>query len=397
MGNSMVYIAAAGSGKTSFILEQVYQSLDRAVDAGKYLIIVTYTSKNQENIKERIIQKYGYIPKAIVVVGWYTFLLDFWIRPFKGSVINILYDNHVGMVYVEGQSGVIKTKDGRTFTTYHTPIEKFLDNKQRNLYSDKLSEFAYQCYETNPISLLERLSNIADAIFIDEAQDLSGWDFEIIKVILRSQSEIKCILCGDPRQHTYSTSACPKNKKYNGKINLYITEKVNTKRKIYADIDTTTLNLSHRCVQQICDFASKVSSDHPKSDSCKCAQCNKRREEYSRKTGMFLLKKEDILTYITEYNPISLVWDSLQKPTIKTETTYNYGESKGLQADSSLIYPTTPILDFLRSGKNQLKAVTKSKLYVAITRARYSAAIVVDNDFDNSKIALPFWGKEKSV
>ena len=49
MGNSMVYIAAAGSGKTSFILEQVYQSLDRAVDAGKYLIIVTYTSKNQEN------------------------------------------------------------------------------------------------------------------------------------------------------------------------------------------------------------------------------------------------------------------------------------------------------------------------------------------------------------
>ena len=357
----------------------------------------SYTSKNQENIKERIIQKYGYIPKAIVVVGWYTFLLDFWIRPFKGSVINILYDNHVGMVYVEGQSGVIKTKDGRTFTTYHTPIEKFLDNKQRNLYSDKLSEFAYQCYETNPISLLERLSNIADAIFIDEAQDLSGWDFEIIKVILRSQSEIKCILCGDPRQHTYSTSACPKNKKYNGKINLYITEKVNTKRKIYADIDTTTLNLSHRCVQQICDFASKVSSDHPKSDSCKCAQCNKRREEYSRKTGMFLLKKEDILTYITEYNPISLVWDSLQKPTIKTETTYNYGESKGLQADSSLIYPTTPILDFLRSGKNQLKAVTKSKLYVAITRARYSAAIVVDNDFDNSKIALPFWGKEKSV
>lgn len=69
MENSKVYIAAAGSGKTSFILEQVYQSLDRAVDTGKYLIIVTYTSKNQENIKERIIRKYGYIPKTIVVVG----------------------------------------------------------------------------------------------------------------------------------------------------------------------------------------------------------------------------------------------------------------------------------------------------------------------------------------
>lgn len=136
------------------------------------------------------------------------------------------------MVYVEGQSGVIKAKDGKTLRTYHTPIEKFLDKKKKNLYSDKLCEFAYECYEANPISLLERLSNIIDTLFIDEAQDLSGWDFEIIKVILKSPSEIKCILCGDPRQHTYSTSASSKNKKYNGMINLYVSEKVNTKRKI---------------------------------------------------------------------------------------------------------------------------------------------------------------------
>lgn len=391
MRNNKVYIAAAGSGKTTFILDQIYQSIDRGVNVGKYLIIVTYTTKNQENIKERIIQKYGYIPKSVVVVGWYSFLLDFWIRPFKGSVIDFLYDNHVGMVYTEGQSGITKTKDGKTLATYHDSVEKFLDKKKKNLYSDKLCEFAYLCYKANPISLLERLSNIVDTLFFDEAQDLSGWDFEIIKVILKSQSEIKCILCGDPRQHTYSTSASPKNKKYNGIINLYVIEKVNTKRKIFAEIDTTTLNLSHRCVQQICDFASKVSCEHPKSNTCQCVKCCKDREMFPHSTGMFLLKKKDVIAYTAKYNPISLVWDSRQELIVKTETIYNYGESKGLQADSSLIYPTAPVLEFLRSGNNRLKIVTKSKLYVAITRARYSAAIVVDDDFDNSKIILPFW------
>lgn len=110
---------------------------------------------------------------------------------------------------------------------------------------------------------------------------------------------------------------------------------------------------------------------------------------------MFLLKKKDILAYIADYNPISLVWDSLHELAAKTDILYNYGESKGLQADSSLIYPTTPVMDFLRSGNNRLKAVTKSKLYVAITRARYSAAFVVDNNFDNSKVELPFWSSEE--
>lgn len=112
---------------------------------------------------------------------------------------------------------------------------------------------------------------------------------------------------------------------------------------------------------------------------------------FPHSTGMFLLKKKDVIAYIAKYNPISLVWDSRQELMVKTDTIYNYGESKGLQADSSLIYPTAPVLEFLRSGNNRLKNVTKSKLYVAITRARYSAAIVVDDDFDNSKIMLPFW------
>ena len=34
---------------------------------------------------------------------------------------------------------------------------------------------------------------------------------------------------------------------------------------------------------------------------------------------------------------------------------------------------------------------TRSKLYVAVTRARYISAIVVDDNFNNNNIGLPFW------
>lgn len=392
MTDNSIYIASAGSGKTSFILSQVYKLLHEGIEDNKYIIIITYTIRNQENIRERLIKKIGYIPKRIIVIGWYTFLLDYWIRPFKGTVLDILYDKHIGLTYVEGQSGIIKV-NGQTICTYHNDIEKFLDSKKENLYSDKLSEFAYLCYKKNPISLLERLSNIINTIFIDEAQDLSGWDFELVKTMLKSASKLKCVLCGDPRQHTYDTSASSKNKKYKGNIVLYAKEKINTKTKKYVRIDTETLNLSHRCIQQICDFASIVSNEYPRTQSCNCKECCKRRNDYPHKTGMFLLKKKDVKAYIEEYQPISLIWDINQKVYIQTDTILKYGESKGLQTNSTLIYPTKVILKFLHSGINDLSPITKSKFYVAITRARFSSAIIVDDDFDNTKIALRFWEK----
>ena len=50
-------------------------------------------------------------------------------------------------------------------------------------------------------------------------------------------------------------------------------------------------------------------------------------------------------------------------------------------------------MDNFLKEKFELKNETQSKFYVAVTRARYSAAIVVDNNFDNSKIGLSFWSK----
>jgi DNA helicase II / ATP-dependent DNA helicase PcrA len=62
----------------------------------------------------------------------------------------------------------------------------------------------------------------------------------------------------------------------------------------------------------------------------------------------------------------------------------NFGESKGLSFDRVLIYPTKPIFYWLNNNNSDLAPTSRSKFYVALTRARFSVGIVYDyNDKTN--------------
>lgn len=72
-----------------------------------------------------------------------------------------------------------------------------------------------------------------------------------------------------------------------------------------------------------------------------------------------------------------------ERENVKTEVNasyrvMNFGESKGLSFDRVLIYPTKPILKWLVDNHSELAPTSRSKLYVALTRARYSVAIIYD-------------------
>ncbi|MNE65435.1 hypothetical protein D3C80_1609140 [compost metagenome] len=54
----------------------------------------------------------------------------------------------------------------------------------------------------------------------------------------------------------------------------------------------------------------------------------------------------------------------------------NFGEAKGLSFDRVLIYPTKPFTDWLLDNNFDLPPTSRSKLYVALTRAKYSVGIV---------------------
>ena len=70
------------------------------------------------------------------------------------------------------------------------------------------------------------------------------------------------------------------------------------------------------------------------------------------------------------------------KVNVKVNNNYrvmNFGEAKGLSFDRTVIYPTKPMLEWIQNHSKELAASSRSKLYVAITRARYSVAIVFEN------------------
>jgi DNA helicase-2/ATP-dependent DNA helicase PcrA len=107
--------------------------------------------------------------------------------------------------------------------------------------------------------------------------------------------------------------------------------------------------------------------------------------------GLYQSKEKQ---YLDTYYPISLIWDVGSKAKVKTETCYNYAESKGLEADAVIIYPTKTIINYLKNG-TKLSDMSARKLYVAVTRAKYTCAIVVPDNFDGRHCHLPFWNIEK--
>lgn len=391
--SNKIYIASAGSGKTSLLIKQVNEELQTDLHS-RQIAIITYTVNNQENIRVRLIHEHHGMPVNVSILGWYKFLLDFWIKPFKGTVLSNLFDHHVGLQKVDGLSDIKHLPDGRTIKIHsktNDPLEYFTTTKHL-IYSDKLSEFAFECYNKNTEDLLSRLGNIFSSIYIDEAQDLSNWDFEILKIIAKN-GKPNLIMYGDPRQRTIETSAGTKNKKYNGRPDLYAIEKINQRRHRFIEIDTQTLSKTHRCVEQICAFANKLFPKFVGSHSCSCHKCLSRRQNYPNAKGMFLVKEENELSYIEKYSPVSLIWNSSSQKKVKTKEYYNYGSSKGLQFDATIIYPTSKLINFISREGIDLPDETRTKFYVAVTRARYSCAIVVPDNFDNTFIKVPFWNE----
>ena len=96
---------------------------------------------------------------------------------------------------------------------------------------------------------IRRFARIFDWLFIDESQDLSGYDLELVEYRLKSGSEIT--LVGDNRQATYTTNDSGRNKKY-ARSNIVDKFKEWEGAKL-CSIEYQTG--SRRCVQEICDFA----------------------------------------------------------------------------------------------------------------------------------------------
>ncbi|MBC2176145.1 UvrD-helicase domain-containing protein [Listeria booriae] len=360
-------MAAAGAGKTTFIVNEALKCTDP-------VLITTFTEENESEIKNKFIElNKGVVPSHVTIRSWFSFLIEHGAKPYQGKLTSKKIN---GLLLVHEKSGV-KYRGGK-FPVYYKEAEDLEHHYFSNdfqIYSDKLAKFVIRCNEKSNGFVIERISMLFQHIFIDEVQDMAGYDLEIIKLLFKTRARVK--IAGDPRQVTYHTHFADKYKKYsNGGIRSFID---NECKSIQCHVDEETLNGSWRNNKVICDFANSLFPEYP--------QCTTLQHEVTSHDGIFLVREMDVERYLKEFSPTQLRYSRTKKVNLDYEVK-NFGESKGATRDRVLIYPTKKITDWLFDNSRLDNFEIKCKFYVAITRAKHSVAIVCKNNSVTDKLPI---------
>jgi DNA helicase-2/ATP-dependent DNA helicase PcrA len=236
------------------------------------------------------------------------------------------------------------------------------------IYSDKLARFICECNHASGGAVIKRLEQRFDHIYIDEIQDMAGYDIDLIELMLRSR--INLTLVGDHRQATFRTNNAAKNSAYLG---IRIIDKF----KEWQTIGLVKLSYeqeTYRCHQAIANLADAFFPDEPRTVS--------RNEATTGHDGVFAIQNRSLHTYVSRYRPQVLRLD--KRTSSEGYEAMNYGESKGLTFDRVLIFPHKKGKQWLTSGDFIHVVDSAAKMYVGITRARHSVAFVLDG-----KVGIP--------
>lgn len=97
MNQNKLIVAAAGAGKTTFLVNEALKIKNERV------LITTYTQANEAEIKKKIVEVNQCIPPNVIVQTWFSFLLQHGVRPFQGG----LFEKEItGLILVNSQSGL---------------------------------------------------------------------------------------------------------------------------------------------------------------------------------------------------------------------------------------------------------------------------------------------------
>jgi superfamily I DNA/RNA helicase len=343
---NLVVVASAGSRKTTHIVESAIKL------EGKRVLITTYTNENLHQIRDFLNDRCGCIPRHVTLLSWYSFLLQDGVRPYQTFITS---DNRRAnsILFQELQQWQRRIAKANADTYFLT--------KGNDVYRDRVSELVCACDDTSKGLVIKRLAKVYDAIFIDEVQDLAGYDLTLLEKLFRFSIAVTAV--GDPRQGTFSTNNSAKNKQFK-RSNMINWVTLHQKSGL---IEVLERNECYRCNQKICDFADALFPEFGKTKSLN--------NQITGHDGIFTVKPGQVPKYVSEHKPVVLRWnkstDTMQFPAM------NFGASKGRTYDRVLIFPTKPMLLYLETHDVE-KAGDRSKFYVGVTRAKFSVAFVVE-------------------
>jgi len=91
--------------------------------------------------------------------------------------------------------------------------------------------------------------------------------------------------------------------------------------------------------------------------------------------GIFQIPLDDVEDYCKRHHPVTVLRHDKNVDT-KGLQAMNIGVAKGSTFDRVVIFPTKPMLKYLED-RDETKLKAPERLYVAVTRARFSVAFVV--------------------
>ena len=362
IGDNRVVIAAAGSGKTTYLIDQAMK-----VSNGRVLI-TTYTESNEAEIRQKFFDLVGRVPSHVTIMTWFSLLITHGVKPFQGCIFDF---DVAGMVFAVTQSGIRTVANGHPILYAESDFRRHFFDRAGRIFSDKLPKLVIRCNEKSAGAVIDRIARIFPHVFVDEVQDLAGYDLDILAALARSPARL--LMVGDPRQVTYLTHHEKKYKKYSdGGIVKFVQVEL---RKVPFAIDDATLSRSHRNNALICAASSQLYPELPASAACECEKC---RSSAVLHSGLFLVRPADYAHYVAKVRPMQLR-DKLTSAGVNPSMpAMNFGESKGRGFDHVVILPTKPMKAWLKDPASALAAQSRARFYVAMTRGRHSVAIATD-------------------
>lgn len=322
-----VILAVAGSGKSRTIIDK----LDENIRA----LVVTYTDLNTKQLKQRIINKFGYIPNGIKVYSYFSFIYAFCFRPICGYELKTK-----GLVFLNPLPQHIQ-RSQKTRRLHWM-------NGHNRLYSNRVAKLLIEAGAIDEV--IARIDKYFDLICFDEVQDFASNDFNFICKLVSSTKEI--LLVGDFYQHTFDTSRDGSTRKnLHSNYENYCKELL----KVGFDIDENVLSKSYRCSPTVCNFISqemKISIDSYRTDNVDIR---------------FI---DDDLEITSIFNDDSIIKLFYQKSSRYIGNTANWGAVKGTDEYNDVCVALNPKTSkaYREKKLHELSAITLNKLYVACSR-----------------------------
>lgn len=234
--DDMLLSACPGSGKTKTLVSKLYHILDNAEDLliGKRKVVaITYTNIAADTITERLLS-YGVESNSLWVGTIHAFCLQWIVRPNINNVPRLCG----GFVVIDEHEREAKLLELKTHYKKkgYDPIVTSLNCDYEPMYNkgtveykivvdyhrylanndyidfDLILNISYRLLVTNP-QIARRLAKFLYHILVDEYQDTSAMQYEILKLII-THKQTKLTMIGDKEQAIYTgLGAVVKDKK----------------------------------------------------------------------------------------------------------------------------------------------------------------------------------------